>query len=401
MAIKPLVTLEIGTSKVVALVGEMRDEGNVIITGMGEQPSVGIRKGEIVDAESVYSCLSAVINAAEENGRTEIHTVLLAVSGGHIQSTINRGTIPVHGKDRVITRADIEQITQVSRAVNLPDDRTALHTILQLFCVDDQERVVQPEGMQGVRLSLDMLILHGVRNRFHSRIGLVQKLGLDVQDTVFSGLCSALSVLTAEQRKGGALMIDLGAGTTDYLVYADNVVAAAGALGVGGEHVTNDIALAFSIAGAQAERLKREFGSAIVVPEDAERRTVVPEDVGFSGKSVGIKSLQTVMHARMEEIFLLVRRNLEQAGVLSHHLGAGVVLTGGGSQMKGVTELASRVFDAPCSVGVPRSIDGLATATQSPAYATACGLMLYGFKTRHGSRGGFSIGRWAKGLLGR
>ena len=264
MALPPVVGLEIGTSKVIALVGEMREDGHVMITGMGERSSLGVRKGEIVDLENAVACTRGALEDAEESGRVSIRQVLLAVSGGHIQSMVNRGAVPVMDEDGEIMQEDVDQVMDVARAVNLPPEREVLHTICQHFCVDDQERVTRPEGMEGAKLALDMLVLHGVRNLLRNTVKVVRSIPMTVQDVTFSGLCSALAALTPEQKKSGAVVIDLGAGTTDYIAYAGNVVAAAGALGVGGDHVTNDIAVAFSIPLTQAENLKHESASATV-----------------------------------------------------------------------------------------------------------------------------------------
>ncbi|MDI6775253.1 MAG: cell division protein FtsA [Verrucomicrobiota bacterium] len=380
MALPPVVALEIGTTKTIALVGEMREDGHIIITGIGEHPSIGVRKGEFVDLENAVSCVRGALTMAEDNSGVVIRQVYLAVSGGHIHSVVNRGAVPLPGADRVVTDEDVEQVMGVAQAVNLPPDREILHTICQLFTIDDQERVVRPEGMAAARLGLDMLVLHGVRNRLHNAVRVVRSIPMDVADVVFGGLCSALSVLTPEQKRLGVIVIDLGGGTTDYLAYAGNVVAAGGALGVGGDHVTNDVAVAFSTPTSQAERLKRESGCAVVRPLVGSQRVDLSADVGFQGRSVSLKSLHTVIHARMDEILGMIRRRLEREGILPR-VGAGVVLAGGAARLDGVAELAEQVFDMPCSVGRPRNISGLATATDGPEYATVSGLIQYAFKT--------------------
>ena len=254
------------------LVGEMREDGHVMITGMGERPSVGVRKGEVIDLENAVACTRGALEQAEESSGVTIRQVHLAISGGHIQSIVNRGIAPVLDADGGITQEDIDQVMEVARALNLPPDREILHSICQHFCVDDQEHVIRPEGMAGAKLAVDMLILHGVRSLLRNSVKVVRSIPLDVQDVAFSGLCSALSVLTPEQKKSGALVIDMGAGTTGYLAYAGNVVAAAGALGVGGDHITNDIAIAFGVPLSQAETLKRESGSAVVSAVGAAQR---------------------------------------------------------------------------------------------------------------------------------
>jgi cell division protein FtsA len=400
MALPPVVAVEIGTSKTIALVGEMRDDGHVMVTGMGEQTSMGVRKGEIIDFENAVTGVRAALEKAEENGSVSIRQVYLAVSGGHIQSVVNRGLVPVGDKDGEVMDEDIEQVMNVARAVSLPPEREMLHTICQNFCIDDQERVVKPEGMAGARLSLDMLVLHGLRTRLHNTVRVVRSVPVDILDVAFSGLCSALSVLTPEQKQGGVVVIDLGGGITDYLAYSDGVVAGAGALAVGGDHLTNDIALAFNIPTTQAENLKRESGMAVVDAATTSQRVSLPAEVGFQSRSVSLKALHMAINARMDEILGMVRNRLEGEGIL-RRAGAGVILTGGGAQLKGVTGLAEKVFGLPCTVGKPRNVSGLATATEGPQYATGAGLIHYAFKAMEERADGTGLGYWLKGLFRR
>ncbi len=399
MAIAPIVALEIGTSKVIALVAEMREDGCVMITGIGEEPSAGMRKGEVVDLENAITCVRSVLAMAEESGKVSIRQVHLAVSGAHINSLVNRGTVPVLSKNGEITRDDIDQVMDVARAVNLPMEREILHTICEHFCIDDQERVVKPEGMEGARLSLDMLVVHGVRSRLNNTIKVVRSIPLDVQDVAFSGLCSALAVLSAEQKQSGAVVIDLGGGKTDYLAYAGGVVADAGVLGVGGDHITNDIVTAFNIPTSRAEIVKRESGCAVVRSAASSQRISLPSEVGFPGCTMNLRSLHMVINLRVTEMLEMIRNNLEVKGLL-HHAGAGVVLTGGGAHLKNIETLVEDVFDLPCSIGKPRNVSGLAIATEGPEYATCCGLAQYGFRLQDNRSTG-SFRDWLKGLFGR
>jgi len=371
-----------------------------MITGMGERPATGIRKGEIVDFENAVVCVRSALLMAEENGRVAIRQVHLAISGSHVRSLVNRGAVPVIEKTREVTPDDIEQVMEVARAVNLSSDRDILHTICQHFCIDDQQKVIKPEGMEGARLSLDMLVIHGVRSRIRNAVKVVRNLSVDVQDVVFSGLCSALAVLTPEQKKSGAVVIDIGGGTTDYLAYADNIVAAAGTLGVGGDHITNDIALAFSIPTSQAEQVKRRAGSAIVDSQDAGGSVSLPAEGGFPERTISLKSLNTVINARIDETLAMVKKRLEEEAGRLHNVGAGVILTGGCVWLRGITELAERIFGMPCSVGKPRNVAGLTAAVERPEHATCSGLVQYGFKTSDGRDQG-SLGGWLRGLFGR
>ncbi len=379
----PVVALEIGTSKTVALVGEVREDGHLVITGLGEHASVGVRKGEVVDFDQALVCVRAALAAAEETGQVAIHQVHLALSGNHIQTLVNRGTFPILHAAAGITPEDVQQVTAVARAVNLPPDRQVLHSIGQTFYVDG-ERVARPEDFEGAKLALDMLILHTKRGQVRNAVKLVQSLPVEVADVAFSGLCSALAVLTPEQKEGGVIVVDMGAGVTDYVAYAAGMFAAAGAIGLGGDHLTNDLALAFRIPRAQAERLKREYGCS---PSDAGHggRVNLPPEVGYPARSINLRSLHVVLQLRLKEIFQIVRSRIEEAGLL-RQIGAGIVLTGGGAGIKGARELAEEVFGAPCVVGRPIGFSGLASVTDGPQYATAAGLLRYAVKTEADSK---------------
>ena len=400
MPLPPVVGLEIGTTKVIALVGELREDGYIMITGIGERPSAGVRKGEIIDFENAAVCVQSVLEMAEESGNVSIREVLLAVSGGHIQGVVNRGTVPVLDKESGISIDDVEQVMEVARAVNLPPDREVLHTISQHYTIDGQQQVIKPEGMEGAQISVDMLVLHGVRSRLNNTVRVVRKLQVEVQDVAFAGLCSALAVLTPEQKKNGAIVIDLGGGTTDYVAYAEGVVSSVGAFGVGGDHVSNDIAVGFNIPVSQAEALKRESGSVALDRRAGDEVISLPPEGGFPGRSIRQRALNTVIHARMDEIVGAVYKRLKAEDVL-HHIGTGVVLTGGGANMTGIAALVEARFGLPCAIGKPRNVSGLATATGGPEYATASGLVQYGFKTARESVRPLPVPGWMKRIFSR
>ncbi|NQU39180.1 MAG: cell division protein FtsA [Lentisphaerae bacterium] len=394
-----IVALELGTSRVLALVGEIREDGHVMIIGIGEQPSQGISKGQVVDIEAASEAVRAALSAAEEAAEVTIRHVILAISGGHVRSQVNRGVVPVLDRGE-ISRVDMDKAMNVAKAVNMPTDREVLHTICQHYCIDDHQRVISPEGMEGAKLELDMLVVHGLRAPMRNTIKAVEDIMIEVRDVVYAGLGSALSVLSPEQKKGGVLVIDLGAGTTEYVAYAGGVIAATGAIGVGGDHVTNDIALAFGIPERQAERCKREHGGAMVTDDSLDGNVPIAPGVGFGGRSIAQHSLLTVIHARMDETLRMIRRRLKEDGVPSH-LAAGVVLVGGGAHMAQITELASEVFGMPCEVGKPRDVSGLATATEGPEYATCSGLIQYASKQWQNQRRSKPLGGLFRGFLKR
>jgi cell division protein FtsA len=379
MTIPPLVALEIGTSKVAAVVGEVKPDGSLLITGMGREDSKGVRKGEIVDFDTALACVKSVLVRAEENAQVEIGSILLAVSGGHLQSLVNQGSKKITGKNAEITEADEAEVMDLARSFSLPPDREVIHSIGQHFIIDDGRIVHRAVGMEGSRLALDMLIVHGTRNRLHTPVRLVRTIPLELEDLVFGGLCSALAVLTPEQKESGALVIDLGGGTTDYVLYASSKIAAMGSLAVGGDHVTNDIATAFAIQTRQAERVKREQGSAVVDLSGKMKPVTVPADMSFEARTFTQGALQNVVNARMDETFQFILKRLH--GENLHQLKAGVILTGGGAKLKGVRELAEKVFRLPCSIGRIQGVSGAVTQVADPEFATVVGLVKFGHKT--------------------
>ena len=375
MPLPPLVALEIGTSRVRALVGEVREDGNLTITGCGDCVSAGVRKGEVVDFDLALSSVRSALEQAEEQANIYIRQVLLVRSGTDIQSSVNRGTVHVLNAEQEITRREIEAVAEAARTLRLPD-REILHSISQQYSVDGQAGVLNPEGMEGSQVSLDMLIIHGPAAPLRNLIKVATTIPVDVQDVAFSGLCASLAVLTPEQKTNGVAVLDLGGGTTDYLVYADQQVALAGSLGIGGDHVTNDLALGLKIPSAQAERIKIEHARATVEPEARQKSVTLPPDGGFPGRTFRLVDAQLIAHARLEELFLLIKRTFAPSGLIPR-LGAGIVLTGGGAHLRGVTELAEKIFNLPCSVGVPRMVSGLGKVINQPEYAVPVGLLRY------------------------
>jgi cell division protein FtsA len=400
MPLPPLVALEIGTTKVRAMVAEARDDDHLMILGMGECASRGVRKGEIVDFDTALSCVRTALHAAEENSNVSIAQVFVPVSGGHIQGCVNRGSVPVAGAGREISVDDVDYVMEAARAVNLPPDREILHTICQQFYLDDQQGVINPIGMEGSRLSLDMLILFGVRARLRNLVRIARSVPVDVQDVAFGGLCAALAVLTPHEKDNGVLVIDLGGGTTDYVAYAGSCIADAGSLAVGGDHVTNDIARGLRIALGQAEQLKENSGRAIIDLASRGHRIELPADSGPQGRVVRMGDLHIIASLRMEEILSQVKAEVLRNDLL-HRFGSGVVLTGGGAYMKDVAPLAEKVFGLPCQVGRPKDVSGLAMATEGPEYATPIGMLRYAVRTARREAAGPSIRSLIKNFFTR
>lgn len=379
MASEPVVALEIGTARVRALVGEEREDGYLMITGVGECAARGVRKGEITDFDNALACVDTALKAAEKQSQVSIQEVYVALSGSHIQGSISRGTTPLIPADSEITQADIDTVLESARAVSLPPERMVMHSIHQQFFVDDQEGVINPEGMVGAKLSVSMLILHGVRNRILNVLKVAKSAGVEVAESAFGGLSSALAVLTPEQKESGCVVIDLGAGTTDYVVYANRCIAIAGSLGVGGDHITNDLAMVLKIPSRAAEKLKMDLG--VCSPEEPvpEKPVTIQPVSGFAGRTVRLHDVNAIIHARLEETLQLILAELERHK-LQDVMGAGVILTGGGAHLKNASAFTAAIMNMPCSIGRPRNVSGIATATEGPEYANTVGMLRYGLR---------------------
>ena len=400
MAIPPIAALEIGTSRTVICVGESNENGRLRITGVGTYPSTGVRKGQITDLAQAGVGVESAARQAESQADVNIWQVLLAISGGHIQAAVNTGMATIRSGDRVVSKEDIDEVTENAQAVQIDADRQVLHTITQSFTVDDQQGIVKPEGMRCNMLTLNVMAVHGLKNRIDNAVSVAKSVQIDVSDVAFSGICAALAVLTPEQKRNGVVLVDLGGGTTNYIAYCNNVISAVGCIAVGGDHVTNDIALAFNIPLNRAEEVKRAEGCALLDPETSGRRVVLSADVGFEERLLSCKALHTVINARMDETFRLLRSKLDEAGVLPH-LGAGVILTGGGAYLRKVSDLAQRVFGLPCRIGLPTNVDGLDKVEQPAALSTAAGLVLYGKMTYEDRKLLSPLRNLLKGVFGR
>ena len=369
-----VVGLEVGTSKVCAVVGEVLEDGNIMVIGVGQAPSDGVRKGEIVHMEPAVQCIQAAVSEAEESAGVEIHNVYASVTGGHIRSFNNRGSLAITTDDREITGEEVRTVLNNAKAVNIPMDHVVLHAIRQRFFVDGHDGIENPVGMIGAKLEADVHVIHGVRTRLQNTIKCVKEATLDVQNIACSNFASALAVLTSEHQQLGALVLDIGGGTTDFLAYRDGIVHHSGVLAVGGDHVTNDIAAGLKIPINRAERLKIEFGSVDwPVPEEI---ISMKREVGLPDHQVNKQLLCQIMHLRVEELLTLVRKELEKQPLLEY-LGAGVLITGGCSRLRGLEPLARQVFGMPVRIGPSCTVGGPTSAIESPEYSTAIGLLRY------------------------
>ena len=372
-----IVGLEIGTSKVCAVVGDLSADGALNIVGLGQSRSRGVRKGEICDTSVAEEDVRHAIVEAEQMADVEIRSVYLGVTGGHVRGFNNRGVHPVVSADREICEADVQDVIKNAKTINLPAQNHVIHAIRQHFHVDGQDGIANPVGMLGARVEVDVHVVHGNLNRLQNAIRTVKGLQLEVDDIVFNGLASALALLTSEQKELGSLVIDIGGGTTEYVVYANGIIKHTGVLAVGGDHISNDLAYGLKVPLSRAEQLKVEQGSAFL-EEAAKGQTVtIANELGMPLKVINLENLRRIMALRLEEIFQLVAQDLDQANALSY-LRSGVFLCGGGSRISQVAQLAEQIFQMPASVGKANSISGLKSALDQPEFATAIGLVKFG-----------------------
>ncbi len=378
----PLITaLEIGTTTVKVLMGELREDGGLMVAGIGECDSRGVHKGEIVDFELALNAVRRAMEEAEGNSRRVIgESIYLAASGGRVESRLHTAGIPVLNEFEEaggeITVDDIEHALEIARKVPLADDRIRLHTLQQTFEVDGRGGIVNPEGMLAQDLRVGMLLIHGGRSTVENLKKLLLAVPVSCSDAAFAGFCSALAVLTPDQKRAGAVVIDLGGGTTDYTVYNAGTVRLAGSIAVGGSHVTEDICSGLNINRRQAEALKKESGSAVVNAMAGEQSISVPAEGGFSGRVLRSSTLHTIINARMEETFRLIAEQIDANG-LSGVLSAGVVLTGGGSALEGAVDLAQQVFNAPAQIGKVYDCVGISTKKEGARFAAVIGAVRY------------------------
>ena len=371
-----MVGLEIGTSKICVVVGETRLDGTTKILGVGQAPSRGVRKGEIVDFETAMKCVLEALSDAETKSDVMIKGVYVGVTGAHIQSFNNRGCVILPDDHDEIDEQDIDDVKINAREVSIPAQNAFLHSIIQHYHVDGQDGVLNPVGMLGHKLEADFHIIHGVRTRIQNTIRCVKELPLEVEDVVFNPLATAQVVLGQQQKNMGALVIDMGGGTTDYILYVDGAVKQSGTLGIGGDHITNDISMGLRIPMARAEKLKIDEGSVILGNCLPGETVVLKDDSGFAGKEVERETLNTIIHLRVRETLELLRRTLEEESFINF-IGEGIFITGGCSLIRGIDNLAEEIFEIPARIAHAQTMSGLTSAFQNPQFSTAIGLIKY------------------------
>ncbi len=372
-----VVGLEVGTSKVCAVVSELNESGVLGVIGIGQSPSRGVRKGEIVDSTLTSEDIRNAIVDAEKMADAEVRSVFLGVSGAHVHGFNNRGVHPVVSADREIGEEDVKDVLKNAKTINIPSENHVIHVIRQHFSVDGQGGIQNPVGMLGARLDAAVHVVHGNFNRLQNAVRVVKGLQLEVEEVVFTGLASALAVLSSEQKELGTLVIDLGAGTTEYVVYADGVVRYSGVLAIGGDHVSNDLAYGLKVPLGRAEQLKISRGSAVVEDSLKGQTFNLPSGHGLPEKVINSEHLCRIMVMRLEETFELIHQDLNRSDAMEY-LRGGVVLCGGGSNVPEIQRLASRVFQLRATIGIPGAVGGITDALEKAEFATAIGLVKFG-----------------------
>ncbi len=366
--------LEIGTHKICVVVGEAKRDGAIKILGVGQAPSRGVRKGEIVDFDKVQTCLNDALVRAEDRSDVMIRNVFLGVTGAHIESLNNRGLHRLGDEHSEITEDDVEEAKDIARNVPIPQQNVFLHSITRQYIVDGMEAVRQPIGREAETLEADYHIIHGVRGRIQNAIRCVREIPLEVEDVVFCPVAAAQVVLNREAKHQGSLMLDFGAGTVDYILYEDGMVTASGCLPLGGDHITQDIAQAFQMPHGRAERLKCDEGSVFYENVSADEMIRVEDDNGLHVGDVERAFLNEVIYLRTREILDQVKGRVEE------HLGklaAGVYLTGGVSLLKGIDHVARDVFGLKVTRAGSTAVSGVTSTFENPQYSTPIGLIRY------------------------
>ena len=374
---EPVVGLDVGTTKICAVIGRPKPGGGLDVIGVGSAPSRGLRRGVVVNIDSTVEAIKHAVADAEQMAGVDVSRVWAGVAGGHIRSLNSRGVVAISGREREVSAADVERAVDAARAINVPQDREIIHVLPQTFAVDDADGVREPIGMSGVRLEVEVHIVTAAVTSIQNVVRAVNRAGLTVQDVVLEPIASAEAVLFPDEKELGVVLIDIGGGTTDMALFRDGAIWHTAIIPLGGDHITNDVAVGLRTPMADAEDLKKRYGCALTSMVPAEETVDVPSVGGRKARQLSRQVLSEIIQPRVEEIVTLVARELTRAG-FQDAATAGVVVTGGTSIMEGVPELAEAIFDQPVRRGIPGDIGGLADVVRSPIHATAVGLALHG-----------------------
>ncbi len=370
-----LVGLDIGTTKICAVVGELAEDGNIDIVGIGTCPSTGLRKGVVVNIEQTVQCVRKAIDEAELMAGCEIRAVYVGIAGSHIMGINSHGVIAVKGGE--VEPRDVDRALDAARAVAIPADREVIHILPQEYVLDEQRGIADPLGMAGVRLEVKVHIVTGAVSSAQNIVRSCDRSGLEVADIALESLASAKAVLTEEEREIGVALVDLGGGTTDIAIFANDAIKHTAVLALGGQNLTNDIAFGLRTSMAAAEKIKTKYGCALTDLVRHDEFIEVPSVGGRDARRLSRQLLAEICEPRMEEILYLVDQTLIRSGY-KDLIGAGVVLTGGTALVEGCQELGEQIFNLPTRIGYPRQVGGLKDVVNSPKFATAVGLLRYG-----------------------
>lgn len=376
-----IVGLDVGTSKVVAIVGEIKPDRQIEIIGIGSHPSRGLKKGVVVNIESTVQSIQRALEEAELMAGCEIHSVYTGIAGSHIRSLNSHGIVAI--KDREVTRSDVERVIDAARAVAIPADQKILHILPQEFIIDEQEGIREPIGMSGVRLEARVHMVTGAVSAAQNIVKCVRHCGLEVDDLILEQLSSSYAVLSDDEKELGVCLVDIGGGTTDIAVFTEGSIRHTAVIPIAGDQVTNDIAVALRTPTQYAEEIKIKYACALTQLAASDETIEVPSIGDRPPRRLARQTLAEVVEPRYEELLGLVQAELRRSG-FEDLIAGGVVLTGGSSKMEGLIELAEEIFHMPVRLGVPQYVTGLVDVVRNPIYATGVGLLLFGQQNQTG-----------------
>jgi cell division protein FtsA len=370
-----IVGLDIGTSKVAAIVGEITNEGNIEIIGIGTAPSRGLKKGVVVNLESTVNSIQKAIEEAELMAGCQIRSVFAGMAGSHIRSLNSHGIVAI--KDKEVTQYDIDRVIDSARAVAISADQKILHILPQEFVIDLQDGIKEPIGMSGIRLEAKVHMVTGSVSASQNIIKCIRRCGLEVEDIVLEQLASCNAVLTEDEKELGVCLIDIGGGTTDIAIFVDGAIRHTAVIPIAGDQVTNDIAVALRTPTINAEDIKRKYACALTQLANVDDSIEVPSIGERAPRKISMQNLAEIIEPRYEELMLLVQSELRRSGN-EELIAAGVVLTGGSSKVMGLIELAEEIFHMPVRMGGPQNVSGLTEVVRNPIHSTGVGLLMYG-----------------------
>jgi cell division protein FtsA len=392
------VGLDIGTSKVVAIVGKRGENGSVEIVGIGSHPSRGLKRGVVVNIETTVSAIQRAVEEAELMAGCNIHSVYAGIAGSHIKSLNSHGIVAV--KDREVVQADIDRVIDAAQAVAIPADQKILHILPQEYVIDNQEGIKEPLGMSGVRLEAKVHLVTCAVNAAQNIEKCVQQCGLDVDDIILEQLASSYAVLTDDEKELGVCVVDIGGGTTDMAIFTGGSIRHTAVIPIAGDQVTNDIAMALRTPTQNAEEIKIKYACALTQLAGADETIKVPSVGDRPPRDLSRQALAEVVEPRYEELFTLVQAELRRSG-FEDLIAAGIVLTGGTSKMEGVVELAEEIFHMPVRLASPQRVTGLSDVVNNPMYATGVGLLMYGLNQRESGTTPSSKSSPAEGVISK